>query len=115
MTQHEQDLLVVCDRLEEHGLEEYAEGFRHPFWRIGKAYYLRCVVYSAVGRLIYLDANELVLETAAYVATDGRYGEAVASGFPDNAEYEVVPKLLINRNAISDATEWNHELPTVSH
>lgn len=107
-------LAELGDLLESQGLNEYADCFRHPFWTVGLCYYIRCAVYSAVGRLLWINEKELVLDQAAYVGTDGRYGEAVRNGFSNEAEYEIVPRMLINRQAINDAVEWNHDLPTES-
>ena len=82
------------------------------FWEVGKGYYVRCVVYSVVGKLKFISDKELVFEEASYIGTDGRYATAVNEGFPSSAEIERInTQIVVNRDAINDATFYGHALP----
>ena len=81
-------------------------------FEVGKKYFIRCLTYHYTGELVQVTPTELVLEKAAWVADSGRFTEAMAKGtlsevepYPDNC------KVIINRQNIVDASEWNHPLP----
>ena len=81
-------------------------------WQVGKCYLVRCVTHYAVGRLVAIHPQELVLEDSSWVGDTGRYSEAIKTG--QLSEVEVVGTQIIGRFSIVDATEWTHDLPTVT-
>lgn len=83
-----------------------------PF-EVGKAYFIRTVTYHFTGRVTAVVGNFLILSEAAWIADSGRYATALAAGSKVLAEVEPVPDgTMINTSAITDASPWNHELPT---
>lgn len=82
-------------------------------WIIGKKYIIRTVTMIQLGKLITVTDKELVLDQACWVADTGRFNEALRNG--DLNEIEMFQNsVIVNRGAIIDATEWNHELPKQS-
>ena len=81
-------------------------------WCIGSNYFIRTVTHHITGRLVKVTPQELVLVDAAWIADDGRFHEAMASGtlnevepYPDGAE------VIVGRGSLIDATQWVHPLP----
>lgn len=85
----------------------------HPF-TIGANYFIRTVTHHHTGRLVLVTKTELVLESAAWIADDGRLGEALRTG--NFQEVEMFPpgrRVIIGRGSLIDATEIG-TLPTVT-
>ncbi len=83
------------------------------FLEIGKSYFVRTISLYYVGRLVELSDKELLFDDASWVASTGRFGEALTSG--DLSEIERYPdKVIVNRSMVVDSSEWLHELPKVS-
>lgn len=79
-------------------------------WEIGEKYFVRCATYHYLGRLEALTDRELVLSDASWVADSGRFGKALSGG--EVAEVEPYPdKVILNREAVVDASIWLHALP----
>lgn len=79
-------------------------------YEIGKKYFIRTVTYFMTGELIEIYDHEIVIDKCAWIADTGRYSDCFIKG--DFDEIEPVPgKVIINRHAIIDVTEWNHDLP----
>lgn len=83
----------------------------HPY-KIGENYFIRTVTFHYTGRLKAVYDNELVIDTAAWIAVDGRYADAVAKGtyseiepYPDDRE------VIIGRGSVVDAVIITHPLP----
>jgi len=83
----------------------------HP-WQIGEAYFIRTITHHYTGRLVAVFGEELVLEDAAWIADNGRFSEALATGtflevepYPDNAQ------VIISRASLLDASVFIHSLP----
>jgi hypothetical protein len=77
-------------------------------WQVGKNYFIRTVTHHLTGRLIQVTQQELVLQDAAWIADDGRFTQAVASG--EFAEVEPFPpglSVIVGRGALIDATVIN--------
>ena len=75
-------------------------------WSIGKNYFIRTVTHHHTGRLVAVTQQELLMENAAWIANDGRFEQAVASGEFD--EVEMFPKdkrIIIGRGSVIDAVE----------
>lgn len=85
----------------------------HPF-KVGENYFIRTVTFHYTGRLKAVYDKEIVLETAAWIAVDGRFTEAVSKG--DYSEVEPYPddrEVIIGRGSIVDAVTITHPLPRV--
>lgn len=80
-------------------------------WEIGKQYFVRTVTYHVVGKLVHVSDNELLFEDASWVASSGRFNEALRTGTLSEVEPFTKP-VLVGRSALIDATEWEHALPT---
>ena len=81
-------------------------------WTIGQKYLIRTVTHYYTGRLVQLYDNELLLETAAWIADCGRYFDALKKGTLSEVE-PIIGPCIICRGAIVDAVEWQFDLPTV--
>lgn len=77
----------------------------NPFapWQIGKNYFIRTVTHHYTGVLAEVHAMELVLTEAAWIADDGRFMQAVASGQFNEVEPFPDGPVIIGRGAILDA------------
>ena len=81
---------------------------------VGENYFIRTVTFHYTGRLKAVYDKEIVLETAAWIAVDGRFTEAVSKG--DYSEVEPYPddrEVIIGRGSIVDANIITHPLPRV--
>ena len=82
-------------------------------WEVGENYFLRTVTHHFTGRLEAVHATELVLSSAAWIADDGRFADALKNGefnevepFPDRA------LVIIGRGSIVDAVIFTAKLPS---
>jgi len=78
-------------------------------WELEKKYFIRTVTMYVLGKLVYFDDKELVLENASWVADSGRFNNALKTGKLEEVE-PFVNNVIVNRSSIVDATEWDHEL-----
>jgi hypothetical protein len=79
----------------------------HPY-EIGKNYFVRTVTYHFVGTLVAVFEQELQFENCSWVADDGRFTQAMATGelnevepYPKNARPIIGRGSLIDCNVIS--------------
>ena len=64
------------------------------------------------GRIASMDKDSIVLVEAAWIASTGRFHQALATGVLD--EVEPFPgTVAIGRGAVIDVTDWAHALPMV--
>lgn len=85
---------------------------RHPY-EIGKPYLVRTVTMINCGLLKAVYEQEIVLESASWIADTGRFSDALKDISILN-EVEPYPgDVIIARGAIVDASipEWNGQLP----
>lgn len=76
----------------------------------GKKVFIRTVTHHYTGLLAELDEGFLRLEKAAWIADDGRFADALASG--NLNEVEPYPgDCLVAVGSIVDVCEWTHDLP----
>lgn len=81
-------------------------------WNIGKNYFIRSVTYHYTGKLVAVHDKELVLIDAAWIADDGRFMQAVASGtFGEVEPYPDGLEVVIGRGGVIDACEIAFSLP----
>jgi hypothetical protein len=82
----------------------------HPY-EVGKNYFIRTVTYHLTGKLVDVGAQELVLDSAAWIADDGRFAEAMRTG--NFSEVEPFPegRLVVGRGSVIDAYVIPFALP----
>jgi len=79
-------------------------------WVIGQAYFIRTGTNYLTGKLAAVYGNELVFTDAAWIASTGRFTQAMNTGILE--EVEPYPReVIVNRQFVVDATEWSHPLP----
>ena len=79
---------------------------------VGKKVFIRTVTHHFTGKVKKIDKMGVVLETAAWIADDGRFSDALTKGILNEVEPYPDP-VWIPLTAIIDATNWNFDLPTV--
>jgi len=79
---------------------------------VGKSYFIRTVTHHYTGKLIARDGDFLVLSSAAWIADNGRFSEAMAKGlFGEVEPYPDSVLVRVNLGAVCDVADWNHPLP----
>lgn len=84
-------------------------------WRVGANYHIRTVSYHFTGTFVGFNGpnySELAFENAAWIADDGRFAQAIATG--EMSEIEPYPDgtvIGINRSCIVDFTEVKWPTP----
>lgn len=93
------DLLAIASAL------KGGESAGTAFWIPGKKYFIRTVTHHHTGELVGVNAQEIILKDAAWIADDGRLTDALAKC--DFNEVEMFPSgnVLIGRGSIIDAVE----------
>ena len=66
-----------------------------------------------LGKLVKVTDKELVLSNASWVADTGRFSLALSNGTLNEVEM-FVNDVIVSRGGVIDATEWIHQLPTVT-
>ena len=83
-----------------------------PF-KVGDALLIRTVTMIALGRLVAIGRDFFTLEDGGWVASTGRFNEALSKGTLD--EFERAPSwFLIGRGAVVDVWPWMHDIPEAS-
>jgi hypothetical protein len=82
-----------------------------PFWVAGESYFIRTVTHHLTGRLVSIDEHEIQLEDAAWIASDGRFSDAMSTGALDEVEPFPDGDVVVGRGSLIDACRWNHDLP----
>ena len=80
-------------------------------WQIGKSYLVRTVTYHLLGKLLHVTDTELVFTEASWLASSGRFNEALKTGMVNEVE-PFINDVIVGRSALIDATIWDHKLPT---
>ena len=83
----------------------------------GKNYLIRTVTHIQVGKLVEINGKELVLKNASWVADTGRFYNALKEGLENQRSSEIEPfpkgsEVIVSRDALIDAVEYKHKLPT---
>jgi len=82
------------------------------FYKIGRNYLIRTVLFSYTGKLIDISNKELLLSDAAWIADTGRYNIAVKDSEFDEVEpYQDAQEIIIGRDTVVDAVIINGKLP----
>lgn len=83
-----------------------------PPW-VGQPVLIRTVTHYYTGRAAAMEAGFVRLDDAAWVASTGRFGEALETGTLD--EVEPFPaSCWVAVAAIVDVAPWSHPLPRVT-
>ena len=81
-------------------------------YEIGANYFVRTVTHHYTGRLVEVYEHELVLVDAAWIADDGRWQQAIATGALNEVEpYPDGARCIIGRGSIVDACAVAWPLP----
>jgi len=81
-------------------------------FEVGKSYFLRTVTTYFVGRLIAIKGTDLVFEDGAWVASTGRFSDAVATGkFNEVEPWPKGSRQFVNKSSYVDAFEFTFALP----
>ena len=84
---------------------------KSPF-EIGKSYLLRTITMVDIGRVSKICGKFIIMEDASWIADTGRFYECLQKS---DIFAEVEPfkhPLIVNTEAIVDATLWPYKLPT---
>jgi len=104
----EQLINIEAQKIAKELTVEVLEG--ESLYQLGAKVFIRTVTYHYTGQISFISDKEIVLSEAAWIADSGRFANALKTGILD--EVEPYPNLCgINRDAIIDASPWNHKLP----
>ena len=78
--------------------------------KVGNDVFIRTITYHYTGRIVELTETDIVLEDAAWIASSGRWNEALTTGVLSEVE-PYVGQVSINRASYVDATLWGFALP----
>jgi hypothetical protein len=82
-------------------------------FKVGDKWFFRTVTLYHVGRIMSVDGDLVMLESASWVADTGRLGEALKTG--KFKEFENFPGIcVVNLGGLIDAAPWPHPLPAES-
>ena len=74
-------------------------------WEIGKNYLIRTVTMIDTGKLVAVGPQELVLESAAWIADTGRFTGALQTASFSEVEPFPEGRLILGRGSIIDAIQ----------
>jgi len=78
---------------------------------VGQPIFVRTVTHHYTGEVVACNKDWIRLRKAAWIASDGRFSEALHTG--RFAEVEPYPgEVTIGTGGILDWSDWPHELPT---
>ena len=86
-----------------------SQEYNLPF-TIGESIFIRTVTHHLTGRITAITGKFLTLEDAAWIADDGRFSDALATGEFSEIEPVAVP-VRVNSDSFIDVYEWRHPLP----
>ena len=82
---------------------------------VGQKVLIRCVTYHQIGRIEAVTDSDIVLSSASWVASSGRWHECLEHGTLDEVEpYPAGIPCVVSRSAIVDWCQWKHALPTAA-
>ena len=107
-------LLTIAKLFDNDNERQEIKESNHPF-KIGENYFIRTVTMHMIGKLEAVHDTELVLSNASWVADSARLNEFLRNGISSSVEIEKFSNdMIVGRQAIIDATIWNHSLPSES-
>lgn len=73
-------------------------------WAVGENYFIRTVTHHFTGKLVKVTDKELVLEQACWIASDGRFADALAkSEFEEVEPFPEKAQVIVGRGGLIDA------------
>lgn len=78
---------------------------------VGENVLIRGVTLYYVGYVERVTEQEVVLSDASWVASTGRFNEALVNGTLDEVEPFPHGEVVVGRGAIMDVSRWPHALP----
>jgi len=79
---------------------------------IGTKIFVRTITAHYTGRVTAVSEEELELDEAAWIASDGRFADLLKTGVFDEVEpFPDGVKVTLNRSTFLDHVKWPHELP----
>ncbi len=80
------------------------------FWKRGEIYLIRTVTNYVLGRIVDLNERWILLEDAAWVASMGRFSEAMKTGKLDEVEPMPDGVWIVGVGSVVDGGPWKHGL-----
>ena len=74
---------------------------------------IRTVTMTLTGQVVDCSPSWILLDTAAWIADTGRFGQALAEGTLNEVEF-MGDGVRVARGAVVDVAVWRHDLPTVT-
>lgn len=98
---------AIADRI----LSTQSESETDRMFEIGEKVLIRTVTFTAIGRVVKENSLAVWLDDACFVASTGRFSQALRTGELD--ELETCPGTRrIAIGGIVDVDQWTHELPS---
>lgn len=80
--------------------------------RLGNKVFIRSVTHHYTGLIVGVSKDEILLKDAAWIADNGRFSAALASGqFNEVEPYPADAIVAVARGAVLDTSDWKHDLP----
>jgi hypothetical protein len=76
---------------------------------LDQSFFFRAVTYHCVGKVVKKMGKFLELSGASWVASSGKFSEAISKGTLD--EVELLGTMWINLDTVVDMFPWKHKLP----
>jgi len=80
-------------------------------YQVGAKVFIRTVTMYIAGVITFVSDSEIVLEKAAWVASTGKFHDALKTGVFSEVEPFPAGVCSVGRGAIVDATLWDFDLP----
>jgi hypothetical protein len=78
---------------------------------VGNSVLIRGVGYHYLGRVVGLSRDEILLEDASWLASSGRFGEALRTGRLSEVEPYPDGPVAVRTAVVQDVALWAHLLP----
>ncbi|MBU1711427.1 MAG: hypothetical protein KKE17_15630 [Proteobacteria bacterium] len=86
---------------------------KNEFWVVGTAYFIRTVTNYFIGVCIGKEETELFMNKCSWIPDTGHFHKFVRTGIIQEVEpFNADTVVMLNCDAIVDAIEWKHEIPT---
>lgn len=82
----------------------------NTFYKVGEKYFIRTISNYFTGKLIDVNEKELLLSDAAWIPETARFSTSLKEGIFNEIE-PYFENVIINKDAIVDASIWSHDLP----
>lgn len=87
---------------------------RHSKAKVTRNLFIRTVTNYYVGELVSMDAREIVLRNAAWIADTGRFANFLQTGNANEVEpYPDGMEVHVNVGGLIEYVDWPHALPRI--